>query len=56
MPVYTFTPDDVEPLLEGLAILGTGRKSARGKVIGQEERVLEGKQIPRARNSEILLA
>lgn len=24
MPTYTFTPADVEPLLEGLAILGTG--------------------------------
>jgi len=24
MPAYTFTPEDVDPLLEGLAILGTG--------------------------------
>ncbi len=24
MPIYSFTPEDVEPLLEGLAILGTG--------------------------------
>jgi len=24
MAIYTFTPDDIEPLLEGLAILGTG--------------------------------
>ncbi len=24
MPVYTFTPADIDPLLEGLAILGTG--------------------------------
>jgi uncharacterized protein len=24
MPLYTFTPEDIEPLLEGLAILGTG--------------------------------
>ena len=24
MPIYTFKPDDIEPLLEGLAIFGTG--------------------------------
>ena len=39
MPRYTFTPDDVEPLLEGLAIMGTGGggSPAWGKAIMHNE-------------------
>lgn len=39
MPVYSFTPADVEPLLEGLAILGTGGGGSPewGKAIMQND-------------------
>ncbi len=39
MPIYTFTPADIDPLLEGLAILGTGGGGSPewGKAIMQND-------------------